>query len=132
MNSPTQRTLKALRKVKYECAVVERWNPYAKIRQDLFGIIDVLAMHKDRRGLLGIQATSASNLAARVKKALANEYLPTWLMSGNAFVVHGWEKRKGRFVLVSREINYEDGKLSVSHIREAPWELFDKLDRGEK
>lgn len=131
MNSPTQRTLKALRKVGYDCAVVERWNPYAKVRQDLFGIIDVLAMHKDRRGVLGIQATSASNLAARVNKAMENPYLPVWLQSGNHFVVHGWEKRKGKFVLVSREINFTD-RLQVSDIREAPWELFDKLDKVAK
>ena len=44
--SPTQRTLKRLReKEEYPLVtIVERWNAFAKIRQDLFGIIDILAI----------------------------------------------------------------------------------------
>jgi len=37
--SPTQRTLKKLRDEVYLAQVVEKWNAFAKIRQDLFGII---------------------------------------------------------------------------------------------
>jgi hypothetical protein len=120
MNSPTQRSLNALRKEGWRCAVVERWNAYAKVRQDLFGFIDVLAMHAGRTGILGVQATSASNLASRVNKALDSDDLATWLVSGNHFVVHGWEKRKGRYVLVARTIRLNDDKLEVSEITHWP------------
>ena len=67
--SPTQRTLKKLRDSgDYPLvSIVERWNAFAKIRQDLFGIIDLLAI--DSKGnTVGIQVTSYSNISARVKK----------------------------------------------------------------
>tara|TARA_R110000851_G_scaffold93777_3_gene204164 strand:- start:1102 stop:1413 length:312 start_codon:yes stop_codon:yes gene_type:complete len=67
--SPTQRTLKKLRDSgDYPLvAIVERWNAFAKIRQDLFGIIDLLAI--DIKGnTVGIQVTSYSNVSARLKK----------------------------------------------------------------
>ena len=65
--SPTQRALKHVRSLGYTAQVVEKWNMHAKVRHDLFGCIDILAI---RHGMpvLGIQATSHSNLAARVKK----------------------------------------------------------------
>ena len=67
--SPTQRTLKRLRDSgDYPLvSIVERWNAFAKIRQDLFGIIDLLAV--DSKGnTVGIQVTSYSNISARVNK----------------------------------------------------------------
>ena len=64
--SPTQRTLRHLRRAGYPLVqVVERWNPYAKVRLDLFGIIDVVAVGAD---IVGVQATSGSNVSARVRK----------------------------------------------------------------
>ena len=71
--SPTQRTLKRLRDSEdYPLvSIVERWNAFAKIRQDLFGIIDLLAI--DSKGnTVGIQVTSYSNISARVKKILGS------------------------------------------------------------
>jgi hypothetical protein len=45
MSSPTQRTLQHLRAAGFPLVqVVERWNPHARIRQDLYGCIDVLAV----------------------------------------------------------------------------------------
>ena len=41
--SPTQRTLKRLRDLGYLAEVVERWNPHAKVRNDLFGFGDVMS-----------------------------------------------------------------------------------------
>jgi hypothetical protein len=35
--SPTQRSLAHLRRLGYQARVVERWNPFARVRQDLFG-----------------------------------------------------------------------------------------------
>jgi hypothetical protein len=64
--SPTQRTLKYLREQGCQLvAVTERWNPHARIRQDLFGIIDVLALKDDQ--VIAVQAT-AGGVSARINK----------------------------------------------------------------
>ena len=90
--SPTQRSLALLREQGYLCEVVERWNPWAKIRQDLFGIGDILAI-KNRETLL-VQTTSRSNVNARVKKISESEVLPIILKSNWKIVVHGWGELK--------------------------------------
>lgn len=61
--SPTQRSLAHLKALGYHAKVVEKWNPFAKIRQDLFGA-DVLAL-KPGEPVLVVQATPGSNHAAR-------------------------------------------------------------------
>ena len=95
MSSPTQRTLAMLRKQNITCQVVERWNPYARVRQDLFGIIDILGISGDYT--IGIQTTSASNVSARVKKAKDNEALALWLSHPHRkFLVHGWRQSRTR------------------------------------
>ena len=43
MSSPTQRSLAMLKRLGYAACVVERWNQYAKVRQDALGFIDILA-----------------------------------------------------------------------------------------
>jgi len=107
--SPTARSLKYLRDNGYTAQVVERWNPYAKIRQDLFGIIDIVAVKDKVPGVLGVQATSASNIFARIKKSLECPHLQAWLGSGNRLEVWGWAKRGPRgqrkvWTLLKREI----------------------------
>ena len=65
MNSPTSRSLAHLRKLGFTVGITEKWNPYAHIRQDLFGCIDMVAIKKDVKGVLGIQTTSDTNIAHR-------------------------------------------------------------------
>lgn len=99
--SPTQRTLEHLRAAGYPLVqVVEKWNPYARVRQDLFGIIDVVAVGDD---IVGVQATSASNVSARIEKITNSAALPILRKVGIRVLVHGWRKRKGRWVL--REVD---------------------------
>ena len=74
MSSPTQRTLKHLRDQGYRAEVVERWNPHARIRQDLFTIIDVLALSETE--VVAVQTTSASNMKARINKISESDILP--------------------------------------------------------
>jgi hypothetical protein len=50
--TPTQRSMAYLKKEGYRVAVVERWNPHARIRQDLFGVIDLLAIRLAEAGKL--------------------------------------------------------------------------------
>ena len=54
--SPVQRTLRVLREQGAKCSIVEHFNPHVGehgVRQDLFGIIDILAL--DPSGIIGIQ-----------------------------------------------------------------------------
>ncbi len=87
--SPTSRSMEFARGIGLHVQVVERWLPFARVRQDLFGFIDLVAM-QEGEPLLAIQATSTSNLAARVKKALASPLLRVWLSTGCRFECWGW------------------------------------------
>jgi hypothetical protein len=89
--SPTQRSLKLLRDEGWRVAVVEHWNHFAKIRQDLFGIIDLLCV-KD--GVtMGVQTTSYSNVSARVKKIADSEHIAALREADWVVRVHGWHKK---------------------------------------
>ena len=93
MTSPTQRSLKFLRDQGYLVAVVEHWNHFARIRQDLFGIGDLLAVHPDDKPLL-VQVTS-TDVASRLRKVRAAPATPILLAAGWRIEVHGWRKLKG-------------------------------------
>jgi hypothetical protein len=109
--TPTARTLQALRKDGYTAEVVEKWNAYAKVRNDLFGIIDVLAVMPNE--ILGIQATSGSNVSARVAKAKAAPKLLDWLAARGRFEIWGWRKLKRSRKYEVRIVVFEllDGEL---------------------
>ena len=99
--SPTQRSLKHLREQGYRVAIVEHWNPHARIRQDLFGVIDLLCLKGGET--LAVQTTSRGNVSARVKKITDSEALPDIRKAGWKFVVHGWGKLKAGWTL--REVD---------------------------
>jgi hypothetical protein len=90
--SPTQRSLEKLRQDGYVCQIVEKWNPHARIRQDLFGIGDILAI-RDTETLL-VQTTSRGNVNARIRKIEESEHLPAIFKAGWKIEVHGWGKLK--------------------------------------
>lgn len=122
--SPTERSLAECRKRGWVAQVVERWNPHAHIRQDMFGCIDIVACVPQRRcqpdalGLcmncerlvelyctpcrerpghvLGIQATSGDNHAARVAKIKAEPRMKAWCEAGGRVEVWSWSKRGAR------------------------------------
>jgi hypothetical protein len=101
VSSPTQRSLAHLRRAGYPLVqVVERWNPHARIRQDLYGCIDVLAVGDE---IVAVQATSGSNVAARVRKLTDSPALPVLRKAGIRVLVHGWRKVRGRWQL--REVD---------------------------
>jgi len=93
--SPTTRSLQSLRERGLEAVVVERWNPHARIRQDLFGWIDILALDPITGRLHGVQTTTAG-ASARVAKVRAWPHLRVWLEAGNSATVHSWVKRNDR------------------------------------
>lgn len=106
MSSPTQRTLAFLRKRGYMVGITERWNRFAFKKNDLFGFIDLVAVHPGARGVLGVQATSRPNVLARVYKIAdlplielnGKKVHPAklWLQTGNRILVIGWGKKGPR------------------------------------
>ena len=92
--SPTQRTLAELRKNGYTAQVVERWNPHARVRVDLFGVIDLLALLPDR--ILGIQACAGASHAVRRTKILDEPRARQWLQAGGELAGWSWAKQGAR------------------------------------
>ncbi len=95
--SPTQLSLKRLRADGWTAEVVERWNPHARVRHDLFGFIDVLAVRNDET--LAIQATSAANVSSRVRKIAESEHIGVVREAGWSVRCWGWKKVGHRWVL---------------------------------
>ena len=95
--SPTQRTLKALRDRGLRSAIVEKWNQYAGphgIRQDLFGIIDVLALGSE--GVIGVQAcgNSFSQHFRKLTEERAEECIDWLKTPGTSLELWAWRKVK--------------------------------------
>lgn len=100
--SPTQRTLKHMRDAGYLCAIVEKWNMHAKIRQDLYGFIDVLCVKGE--DIVGVQSTSGDHVAERVTKITEHANWPL-VCDAIRVVVQGWRKNsKNRWVLREVEL----------------------------
>lgn len=92
--SPTTLSLKALRDAGYVAAVVEHFNPHKRIRQDLFGFIDIIAIRPGET--LAVQTTSRSNMAARVRKIADHANVAAVREAGWRIEVHGWAQKKPR------------------------------------
>lgn len=94
--SPTKRSLKRLRDAGYLVQVVEHWNPFARVRQDLFGFIDLIAV-RDRE-VLAVQTTSGDHVAERVRKIGDHPNVDMVRKAGIRIEVHGWRKlASGRY-----------------------------------
>ena len=104
MSSPTQRSLKYMREKGHLCWITEHWNSFARIRQDLFGFIDVLCLGENE--IIGVQTTSYSNISARVKKIQEHENVAAVRKAGIKIVVHGWKKDKsGKWIVKEVDIS---------------------------
>jgi len=100
--SPTARSLTWLRERGYICDIVERWIAQAGIRRDLFHCIDVLAVKPGE--IAGVQVSTSSNLAARLKKAQALPELRASLAAGGKFHLHGWKRVGQRWAVRVLEV----------------------------
>ena len=113
--SPTQRTLKYLRKNGCQLvAITEHWNAWAGIRQDLFGIIDVLGIRGEE--VIAVQTTS-TGVQARIDKMVEATYknpetkethlvLPALFKAHIKVYVHGWRKNsRGKWILREVELS---------------------------
>lgn len=113
MTSPTQRSLKFLRDQGFPAQVVEKWNPYAKVRIDLFNFIDIVAVTP--KAIVGVQATTQQHAgqAERLEKVRGSKVLTAWLEAGGRLAIHGWAKRGARgkrktWTVLEREVTLED------------------------
>lgn len=88
--SPTKRSREHLEADGWIVDVVEHWNPFAKIRKDLFGFGDLFAVKPGHPPTI-VQTTSLHNFASRRTKILASEKAAACLAGGVAIVVHGWD-----------------------------------------
>lgn len=113
--TPTQRTLQWLRKHGYECEVTEKWVRFPGmkmgVRKDLFGFVDVIAVSE--AGCVGVQATSYTNVSARINKINGLPKALSWLKAGNRIAVVGWRKRI-RGAKVTYEIRQMEGILRTA------------------
>lgn len=92
MSSPTQRTLAECRKRDWTVQVVERFNPHARVRVDLFGVLDLVALTADS-AILGIQACAAASASARRAKIDDEPRARRWIECGGRLEVWSWGKR---------------------------------------
>src|SRR5688500_17356389 len=107
MPSPTQRSLKKLRDDGYLVHVAERWNPWAKVRQDAFGFVDLVALKAGEPPLL-VQVTSGSHASERMEKIRG---LPSFEVVRKALVkiqVHAWRKAGPRGGRKKWEVRIEE------------------------
>lgn len=88
--TPTQRSLKLMRERGYLCEIVEKRVPFKPITKDLFGFIDLLCVADGE--IVGVQTTSRTNIAARIKKIAEHENVAAVRKAGLKILVHGWGK----------------------------------------
>ena len=98
--SPTQRTIRALRQKGLVCGIVEKFNPHVGphgIRQDLFGIIDIIALDP-QRGVIGVQSTGSAFSAHDIKlrEDKAQECIDWLSTPGTVLELWGWRKIKAK------------------------------------
>jgi len=92
--SPTVRSLAHLRELGYTAKVVEHWNHFARIRQDLFGA-DLLAL-KPGAPVLVVQTTTGANHASRRTKLEAAGFIALWTGAGAVLEIWSWAKQGQR------------------------------------
>lgn len=97
--SPTQNSLARLRDEGYRVHVTEKWNPHARIRQDMFGFVDVLAIRDGET--LAVQCCARGSVSTRINKIVEEcaEALADVRAAGWRIEVHGWDKdpKTGRY-----------------------------------
>ncbi len=96
--SPVQRTIRALKEQGIKCSIVERFNPHVGehgVRQDLFSILDVLALDPIN-GVIGIQCC-ASDFKKHMEKLTVEKVQESidWLSTpGTKLQIWSWRKTK--------------------------------------
>lgn len=107
-----ERSLKDLRERGFTAVKVEHFNHFAHVRQDLFGIFDILAIKPQGSNMLfpapgrivGVQVTDHSHYAAHKTKLVTHPNTRTWLSAGGLIELHSWKKLDKYWVLRNEPI----------------------------
>lgn len=103
--TPMQRTLKVLKEQDMPYWKVEHWNPFTKQRQDMFHIIDVIALDRTKivegvkvygKGIIGIQVCG-TDFASHWRKIIEEHRKEAfdWLSTPGAILeIWSWRKLK--------------------------------------
>lgn len=133
--TPTANSLALLRRSGYTATVCESWIPHVNRRRDLFGIGDVVAIHAHRQpAVMLIQATSLSNLPARVAKAKNLSAVKVLLAAGVAVECWGWARRDGKWAVkrvAIQSADMADVVVSAPQRRRKQAVQPELFDRGE-
>ncbi len=97
----TPRSMALLREEGYAVAVVEHWNSFMRIRQDLFGFIDLLALGDGET--LAVQVCRRSDMATRRNKIANHENVGYVRKAGWCIEIHGWDRGPNGRWRVKRE-----------------------------
>lgn len=103
--SPTQLSLKELRKTCDAVQVVEVWNSFTHTRKDLFGFIDILALEGETT--VAVQSTSWTNVSSRAKKIAESPLVGAVRDAGWKILIHGWRKnaKTNRYELKTLDVS---------------------------
>lgn len=99
-------------------AVVEKFNHFIKVRQDLYGFIDILAVHPDKKEVLGIQTCTdtGGQLSKHKMKCEKLDNLDIWLKSGCKFEIWAWAKKgksKKRKLWTLRTVKLDERRNNI-------------------
>ncbi len=88
--SPMRKSLQYLRDLGYHVEIVEHYVSQAKIRRDLFGMFDILAVGGGQT--IAVQTTTSGHVSERRKKILENPLHLVLKECGWVLEVHGWNR----------------------------------------
>ena len=86
----TQRSLKYLRTLGWQCGIVEHWNAHIGIRQDLWHFADILACKPDTHSFALVQTFPLARWKDHRKKLEAINEARVWQRTGGIVLLHGW------------------------------------------
>lgn len=94
--TPMQRTLSLLRDRGWTCAKTETWNPFAGIRQDLFGFLDVLCLgdYDDKPSIIGVQVGTGDDRMKHLRKMEDEPRFHQFKRCGGIMLLISWRKLK--------------------------------------
>ena len=113
--SPMELSLQLLRKEGYRCGITEKWNPFAKVRNDLHGYVDIEALNATRNIALHVQTTTLSNINARINKIKEGSAWLDWLAISptHKIEVHGWALQRERG---TKRFHYEVRRIEINGV----------------
>lgn len=95
--TPMQRTLALLRERGWTCGIVEHWNPFVGIRQDLYGWCDLLCLgeYDEKPSIIGVQvAGPGSDHAKHLRKMLDEPRFHEFKRCGGVALLISWRTLK--------------------------------------